>query len=110
LPRRGTAAAGAGSSRWSGGGPDEIFKGALFPKFLSRPTGIWEDPVTWSKNWAFCLFKCKYIQRVLVREHEMELARQYHRRQCRWLHLADIVGEYSAKTEEKLIAWPPEFP
>jgi hypothetical protein len=47
---------------------------------------------------------------VLVREHEMELARQYHRRQCEWLHVVDILGEYSAKTEEKLIAWPPEFP
>jgi hypothetical protein len=32
--------------RWSEGGPDEIFKGALFAKFLSPPTGIWEDPVT----------------------------------------------------------------
>jgi hypothetical protein len=40
----------------------------------------------------------------------MELARQYHRRQCEWLHVVDIVGECSAKTEEKLIPWPPEFP
>jgi hypothetical protein len=59
---------------------------------------------------VFPLFECKYTERVLLREHEMELARQYQRRQGEWLHVVDIVGEYSAKTEEKFIVWPPEFP
>jgi hypothetical protein len=40
----------------------------------------------------------------------MKFARQYHRRQCEWLPVVDIVGVYSAKTEEKLIEWPSEFP
>jgi 3-methyladenine DNA glycosylase AlkD len=56
------------------------------------------------------LFECEFTQRVLANEYQEQLAQQYRARQEKWLHMVEIVNEYSAKTQEMWIIWPPEFP
>jgi hypothetical protein len=56
------------------------------------------------------LFESEFAHRILANEYGEQLAQQYCTRQTKWMHMVDIVTEYSSKTQETLIVWPPEFP